>query len=208
MFKKINLELKSLWTNKVWLYSFSENFFTYSYDVNIYLYPFLENTFTHRRMTIIFGGSGTVMYVQLFDALYRLYIIELPFLSHYFHKLTDNCDFMNIVNMHPEYFLIYRFYYLRYFHHFFGNLYTSVHIFNITESFITPPMILFNLIFIFFAVIIFLAVFFNYYTGFVREDNIIDHDFLAVNVTIEAEEEIGSMDDMLMAAVILIYIFF
>ena len=55
--------------------------------------------------------------------------------------------------------------------------------------------------------ILFLMVYFNYYSSVFSEENLIDHDYLVINVTIEAEEEIGSLDDMLLASVILLYVF-
>jgi hypothetical protein len=62
-------------------------------------------------------------------------------------------------------------------------------------------------IFIFILVLFLLLTYFNYYSNYNTEDNIVDHDYLTYNVTIEAEEEIGSMDDMLLTSVILLYIF-
>jgi hypothetical protein len=61
--------------------------------------------------------------------------------------------------------------------------------------------------FIFFLVLLFIITYFSYFNNLNTEDNIVDHDYLAFNVTIEAEEEIGSMDDMLLTSVILLYIF-
>jgi hypothetical protein len=54
---------------------------------------------------------------------------------------------------------------------------------------------------------LFIITYFSYFNNLNTEDNIVDHDYLAFNVTIEAEEEIGSMDDMLLTSVILLYIF-
>lgn len=64
-----------------------------------------------------------------------------------------------------------------------------------------------QLLFIYFLVIFFLITFFTYFNNPNSEDNIVDHDYLSYNVTVEAEEEIGSMDDMLLTSVILLYIF-
>jgi len=62
-------------------------------------------------------------------------------------------------------------------------------------------------LFIYALVIMFLIIYFSYYNNYNSEDNILDHDYLVYNVTIEAEEEIGSMDDMLITSVILLYTF-
>jgi len=49
--------------------------------------------------------------------------------------------------------------------------------------------------------------FFSYYNSSTREENTIDHDYLIANATVEAEEEIGSLDDMLLSVVFISFIF-
>jgi hypothetical protein len=68
-------------------------------------------------------------------------------------------------------------------------------------------MIVFQFFFIIFLVLGFLMTYFNYYGSISSEENLIDHDYLVFNITVEAEEEIGSLDDMLLSSVILLYIF-
>jgi hypothetical protein len=53
----------------------------------------------------------------------------------------------------------------------------------------------------------FIILYFSYYNSSTKEENTIDHDFLIANATVEAEEEIGSLDDMLLSILILSYIF-
>jgi len=65
------------------------------------------------------------------------------------------------------------------------------------------PQYLFCLIFISF----FFALYFNYYTTSTKEENISDHDFLIFNAAMDAEEEIGSLDDILFGFLIFFYIF-
>jgi hypothetical protein len=82
-----------------------------------------------------------------------------------------------------------------------------MYLLTINESFISPIMMITQFFFIFFLVLLFIITYFSYFNNLNTEDNIVDHDYLAFNVTIEAEEEIGSMDDMLLTSVILLYIF-
>jgi hypothetical protein len=90
---------------------------------------------------------------------------------------------------------------------YFSNIYLSIYLLNIEESYFTAIMMIPQFIIIFMLVLLFLLLYFSYFNNANSEDNIIDHEFLAFNVTIEAEEEIGSIDDMLLASVILLYIF-
>ena len=89
----------------------------------------------------------------------------------------------------------------------FSNLYLSNYLLTINESYLTPAMLLPQFLLIFLLVLFLLTTYFNYYINYNLEDNIVDHDYLTYNVTIEAEEEIGSMDDMLLTSVILLYVF-
>jgi hypothetical protein len=108
---------------------------------------------------------------------------------------------------HPEYYFIYKSYLNEFYQNYFTNIYLSIYLLNINESYLTPVMMLPQFIFIFILVLFLLLTYFNYYSNYNTEDNIVDHDYLTYNVTIEAEEEIGSMDDMLLTSVILLYIF-
>jgi hypothetical protein len=112
-----------------------------------------------------------------------------------------------VLENHPEYYLIFKNYALNNYFYFFSNYYISLYSLNITESFLTPVMIVFQFFFIILLVLAFFMVYFNYYGTISSEENLIDHDYLVFNITIEAEEEIGSLDDMLLASVILLYIF-
>ena len=94
-----------------------------------------------------------------------------------------------------------------FYQNYFTNIYLSIYLLNINESYITSIMLIPQFIFIFILVLFLLLTYFNYYINYNTEENIIDHDYLTYNVTIEAEEEIGSMDDMLLTSVILLYVF-
>jgi hypothetical protein len=143
----------------------------------------------------------------MLDQIYALSVILLPFFNEFLRHFSSSVEFSIFLENHPEYYLIFKNYSTRYYYDFFSNFYVSLYSLNITESFLTPVMIVFQFFFIFFLILGFLMVYFNYYGSVSSEENLIDHDYLIFNITIEAEEEIGSIDDMLLASVILLYIF-
>jgi hypothetical protein len=121
--------------------------------------------------------------------------------------LFSSFEFNSIFYHHPEYYLIFKDQILDFSQKYFSNIYLSIYLLNAEESYFTAIMMIPQFIIIFMLVLLFLLLYFSYFNNANSEDNIIDHEFLAFNVTIEAEEEIGSIDDMLLASVILLYIF-
>jgi len=146
--------------------------------------------------------TATVM-----DQLYALSVFLLPIFSEFFKHFPSTLEFNNFFENHPEYYLIFKDYSLNYYYSYFSNFYLSLYSLNSSESFLTPTMVIFQFFFIFLLILSFLMTYFNYYGAVSSEENLIDHDYLIFNITIEAEEEIGSIDDMLLSSVILLYIF-
>jgi len=64
-----------------------------------------------------------------------------------------------------------------------------------------------QLLFLGYVAFFFLAFFFSYYFSPSKEESTVDSDYLAASITVESEKEIGSIDDMLMPSIILIYTF-
>jgi hypothetical protein len=55
--------------------------------------------------------------------------------------------------------------------------------------------------------LIFISFYFNYFLTPTKEESLVDNDYLISSVTVEAEKEITSFDDIILAVIILIYIF-
>lgn len=79
-------------------------------------------------------------------------------------------------------------------------LLTSEGVFNTTFMFI-------NALFIFFFVILGVSFYFTFITSSTKEESTIDNDFMMHSITIEAEEEISSIDDILLTIIFVMYIF-
>jgi len=109
--------------------------------------------------------------------------------------------------MHPEYFYISDFFMKTFILPFSNEIDNMIYIMSDEENVINPILMLPHLLLIFSFVLLFLTIYFSYYGNSSKEENTIDHDFLVSNVTVEAEEEIGSIDDMLLSVLVLSFIF-
>jgi len=209
----LDLNLNFLNHKKNWLYAFAENFFAYSYDITYYIFEnYIYSEAPHVKYkkywtAAIRYDNFNFFTAMVMDQIYALSIILLPFFNEFLRHFSSSLEFSNFLESHPEYYLIFKNYSLSYYYSYFSNIYMSLYSLNVVESFITPSMIIFQFFFIIFLVMGFLMIYFNYYGSVSSEENLIDHDYLIFNITVEAEEEIGSLDDMLLASVILLYIF-
>jgi len=77
----------------------------------------------------------------------------------------------------------------------------------LVEAISTPIIILPQFIFIVYFTILFISFYFNYFLSSTKEEALIDADYLIMSSTVEAEKEITAFDDMILAFVVLIYIF-
>lgn len=75
------------------------------------------------------------------------------------------------------------------------------------ESFMTVGVLLPQLLLVLWLLTLGIMVYFSYYSSSVKEESLVDLDHALWSVTIEAEEEIASMDDMLMAFIVIFYVF-
>jgi hypothetical protein len=64
-----------------------------------------------------------------------------------------------------------------------------------------------QLLFIAYMAFFFVAFYFSFYSTATKEEATIDADYLSASITVESEKEIGSIDDILMPSIILIYTF-
>jgi len=209
----LDIQSNFVYHNKNWLYSFSENLFSYSYDLTSYVfwnYFYQDSSKLNYKVmwyNSILNNNHNLFISIILDQLFFIAALSLPYFNDFFHHLINSDEFNNFLIIHPEYYFIYKDYTNNFYQNYLSNIYLSMYLLTINESFISPIMMLTQFFFIFFLVLLFIITYFSYFNNLNTEDNIVDHDYLAFNVTIEAEEEIGSMDDMLLTSVILLYIF-
>ena len=76
-----------------------------------------------------------------------------------------------------------------------------------SQSLLSPIMLFPQLLFVTYLGFLFVAFYFSFYQSATKEEATIDSDYLSASVTVESEKEIGSLDDMLMPMLIIIYTF-
>jgi hypothetical protein len=76
-----------------------------------------------------------------------------------------------------------------------------------SQSLLTPIMLFPQLLFVAYMGFLFVAFYFSFYSSSTKEESTVDADYLSASITVESEKEIGSIDDMLMPSVIIIYTF-
>jgi hypothetical protein len=74
------------------------------------------------------------------------------------------------------------------------------------ESFRTPLMLLPQLATVIYTTFLLILLYFSYYSSPTTEESTIDADYLAASATVEAEEEIGSIDDLVLNFIVVLYL--
>jgi hypothetical protein len=76
-----------------------------------------------------------------------------------------------------------------------------------SQSLLTPIMLFPQLLFIGYIGFFFVAFYFSYYSSSTKEESTVDSDYLSASITVESEKELGSLDDLLMPSIVLLYTF-
>jgi len=77
----------------------------------------------------------------------------------------------------------------------------------IVEAITSPIIMIPQFLILVYSALIFISFYFNYFVTSTKEESIVDNDYLISSVTVEAEKEITAFDDIILAVIILIYIF-
>jgi len=90
---------------------------------------------------------------------------------------------------------------------FFSNLFIILNEGVLVESLTSPIIIIPQFLFLSYFAIIFISFYFNYFLTPTKEESLIDNDYLINSMTVESEKEITAFDDMILATIVLIYVF-
>ena len=203
----------SIYTGIDWLYTSVENLYIYDYKIvyfwlsnNIYddSYDFFFKFF----WTISLYNSSSQLFWSFFlDNYITSQLLQLPLLDNWTNGFIANSNATFFVIYHPE-ILFFKNQILNNF--FVDNLsdlsITAVNFLE-SQSLLTPIMLFPQLLFVAYFLFFFFSFFFSFYTSATKEESTIDADYLVAASTVESEKEIGSLDDILMPVIILIYTF-
>jgi hypothetical protein len=109
--------------------------------------------------------------------------------------------------MNPEFYFISNVFMKTFILPFSSDINSILHTLMNVDNLFNPAIIIPHLGSILLIIGLFISIYFSYYTSYVREENTIDQDYLIANATVEAEEEIGSVDDIMLTVVIIGFIF-
>ena len=90
---------------------------------------------------------------------------------------------------------------------FLGDINVSAINYLDSQSLLTPIMLFPQLLFITYLGFLFVSFYFSFYSSSSKEESTVDADYLSASITIESEKELGSIDDILMPSIIIIYTF-
>jgi hypothetical protein len=109
--------------------------------------------------------------------------------------------------LHPEIYYIHENFINTYVVPFTSALYFTTQLGSYTEGYLSPVLLILNIILLVFSTFIFIAFFFSWYNNSSTDENTIDQDFLIASMTVESEEEVASIDDISVVLVLLVFLF-
>lgn len=211
--QQYNTNTDSLYSGIDWLYTYVETIYMYDYNV---VYFWLLNNIYDESMDFFFISlwflslqttSSQLFWSTILDNYIVNNVIQLKFSDEWFKGFISSKESSLFVIHHPE-----TVYFKDQINNvFFSNFLTDTNISIIqyldTQSILTPIMLFPQLLFICYMVFFFVSFYFSFYSSSSKEESTIDADYLSASLTVESEKEIGSLDDILMPIIIIIYTF-
>lgn len=184
--------------------SFENHIFNiFSSDWNLYLYSIWYISLSFSETSLLWS--------VILDDFFAASLLENEFFENFFEIINNPFDFEEEYEWYydlPDFLQIHISYINDFVSECTSYLYYGVSGNNSEENPITLPKIIIDVLFLIIILYVFLSMYFSYYGNSTKEYNLIDHDYLLTSITVEAEEEISSWDDMILALLILVFSFF
>ena len=203
----------SVWHGIDWIYTFTESM--YAYEFKILYFKFLnsifDDSFDYYQNSLWYFSCSTsafqLFWSVLLDNYTKINVVKFPFLDGWFKSFLGSTDASLAFVYHPELSIFKNKLLSDYYLNYFTDLNFSIYELIEQESFITPVLLLPQLLFMIYLAALFISFYFSFYTSSVKDESTIDADYLAATSTVEAEKELGSLDDMILGILVLAYIF-
>jgi len=196
-----------------WLYTHVETLYMYDYKI---VYFWLLNNVYDESIDFFFLS---VWYVSLQTSGLQLFwsvVLDNYITTNLFQfSLTDEWTRSFISSKDSALFVIYHpeviFFKNQILNNFFFEFLSDVNVSAVqyldSQSFISPIMLFPQLLFITYLGFLFVSFYFSFYSSSTKEESTVDSDYLSASITVESEKELGSIDDILMPSIILLYTF-
>lgn len=196
-----------------WIYTFVETV-TFN-DVKLWYFWFLSMIFQDPvdvYLTSYFALSSFFGHYQfyvsvLLDVYFFIHSFSLPYMDSWYNSFFSSVDTTSSFYYYPELMFIFNNNVMDYILPFITTIRPVIKNILNNEVVFSAVMLFPQYITVLFGVGLMFMLYFNYYTSMTKEENIVDQDFLIFNATVDAEEEIGSLDDILFGFLIFFYIF-
>lgn len=182
---------------KIWYFWFFNSIYDESFDYFFFSYWYIS----------LLNSSFQLFSSIILDNYLTSNLLKLPYTEDWFKSILSSKESSLIFIHHPELIFIKNQINNNFYYFFFSDLNFSV--FNLIESetFFSPILLLPQFLFLLFLSSIFIIFYFSFFLSYTKEENTIDFDYLISNSTVEAEKEISSFDDMILAFIVLFYVF-
>ena len=196
-----------------WLYTHVETMYIYDYKI---VYFWLLNSIYDESIDFFFSSlwflSLQTSAFQLFwsillDSYISNVILQFNLTDEWVRSFISSKDTALFVLNHPEILFFKGCIINNFFFDFLTDINISAVQYLEAQSLLTPIMLFPQLLFIAYLAFFFVSFYFSYYSSSSKEEATVDADYLSASITVESEKEIGSIDDIIMPAVVFIYTF-
>lgn len=196
-----------------WVYTYVETL--YIYDYKIVYFWLLNNVYDESIDFFFLSVWYTSLQISGLQLLWSIILDNYITTNLFQFSLTDEWvrsyisskDSALFVIYHPEVIFLKNQIINNYFFDFLADINISSIQYLESQSLLTPIMLFPQLLFIGYVGFFFVAFYFSYYSSSSKEESTIDSDYLSASITVESEKEIGSLDDLLMPSIVLLYTF-
>lgn len=196
-----------------WMYTYVETLYMYDYKI---VYFWFLNSVYDESMDFFFlsvwysslqTSSLQLFWSTLLDNYVTGSLFQFNLTDEWVRSYMSGKDSALFVIYHPEIIFFKNQLINNYFFDFLSDVNVSTIQYLETQSLLTPIMLFPQLLFVAYLGFLFVAFYFSFYSSSTKEESTIDADYLSASITVESEKEIGSIDDMLMPSIIIIYTF-
>ena len=196
-----------------WIYTTVETVTVY--DVKFWYFWFLNMIFQdyyNFSYNIYLLSQSLTSYYQIFAAItldnyFNILNNKLPYNDEWFRSYLASVDSTSTLYYYPELLNVINFSTIEFMLIPTTYLKNSIQYLLDSETLLTAVMLFPQYLFCLFLAAVTFVFYFNYYSTSTKEESIVDHDYLIANSTLDAEEEIGSLDDILLGFLIFFYVF-
>lgn len=196
-----------------WIYTFTESMYAYEFKVIYFkfLNSIFDDSFDYFFNSLWYFSLSTSSFQLLWSFLLDNYtksnLVKFYFVDEWYKSFLASKDSSLVLIYHPELSFFKNKLLSNYYLNYLTDLNFSIYELIEQESFITPVMLIPQLLFMIYLATLLISFYFSFYSSSVKDESTIDADYLAATSTVEAEKELGSLDDMILGILVIAYIF-